>query len=245
MRRNIPKIQQSKKCEYCKKEFMPFEGVNTKYWKLSKFCNRSCSALSRKEMYRENCKKIGKLPTSKEEREKISKNMKGKNEKLSHNWRGGLPKCIDCNKQLKTYRAKRCIQCSNKYRSGKNHHNFNKPLMSRELLRKGGLKSRKILSLRKPTSIEKKVYNELERRGLLFETQKLINGKFLVDAYIPSLNLIIEADGDYWHKLDRIKKKDKAENAYLKKCGFNLMRWRGADILNDINNLSKQLDNYS
>jgi len=63
--------------------------------------------------------------------------------------------------------------------------------------------------------------------------------------FMPSLNLIIEADGDYWHKLDRIKKKDKAENAYLKKCGFNLMRWRGADILNDINNLSKQLDNYS
>lgn len=75
-----------------------------------------------------------------------------------------------------------------------------------------------------PTSIERKLYEELKNRGLLFETQKLINGRFLVDAYIPSLNLVIEADGDYWHSLDRVVKKDKAENAYLKKCGFKTIR---------------------
>lgn len=96
---------------------------------------------------------------------------------------------------------------------------------------------------KEPTSIEKKLYNELKRRGLLFEKQYLINGKFLVDAYIPSLNLIIEADGDYWHNLDRVKKKDKAENAYLTKCGFNLMRWREADINTDINSLFSQIEN--
>lgn len=83
-----------------------------------------------------------------------------------------------------------------------------------------------------PTSIEKKVYEELESRGLLFEPQKLINGKFIVDAYIPSFNRIIEVDGNYWHGLDRIKKKDKAENAYLTKCGFNLLRLT-EDEIND------------
>lgn len=77
---------------------------------------------------------------------------------------------------------------------------------------------------KEPTGIEKKLYQELKSRGLLFEEQKLINGRFLVDAYIPSLNLIIEADGDYWHKLDRVQKKDKAENAYLTECGYNLLR---------------------
>lgn len=86
--------------------------------------------------------------------------------------------------------------------------------------------------MKEPTSIEKKLYKELKRCGLLFETQKLINGKFLVDAYIPRLNLIIEADGDYWHSLNRIKKKDKAENAYLKKCGFNLLRFSESEINN-------------
>lgn len=84
-----------------------------------------------------------------------------------------------------------------------------------------------------PTSIEKKLYDELQKRGLLFEMQKLINGKFVVDAYIPSLNLIIEADGDYWHSLDNIRKKDSSENAYLKKCGFNLLRLSGTEIENN------------
>lgn len=78
--------------------------------------------------------------------------------------------------------------------------------------------------MKEPTSIENKLYKELKRRGLLFETQKLINGRFLVDAYIPSLNLVIEADGDYWHNLERVQKKDKAENAYLTKCGYKLLR---------------------
>lgn len=83
---------------------------------------------------------------------------------------------------------------------------------------------------KKPTSIEKKVYNELKRRGFLFEKQKLINGRFLVDAYIPRLNLVIECDGNYWHSLDRVKKKDKAENAYLKTCDFNLLRLSESEV---------------
>ena len=83
-----------------------------------------------------------------------------------------------------------------------------------------------------PTSIERAVYGELKNRGLLFETQKLINGKFLVDAYIPSLNLVIEADGDYWHSLPKIVNKDKAENAYLTECGYNLLRLSETEIKN-------------
>lgn len=94
---------------------------------------------------------------------------------------------------------------------------------------------------KKPTLIEKKVYDELKKRGLLFETQKIINGRFLVDAYIPNLNLIIEADGDYWHSLERVQKKDKAENAYLTKCGFNLVRWREADINTDVKSLFNRI----
>ncbi len=84
---------------------------------------------------------------------------------------------------------------------------------------------------KQPTSIEFKLYQELKNRGLLFETQKLINGKFIVDAYIPSLNLIIEADGNYWHNLERVQKKDKAENAYLKKCGYKLLRLPEHEII--------------
>lgn len=93
-----------------------------------------------------------------------------------------------------------------------------------EAMKKGSLAGAKVLSERKPTSIEIKVYEELKDRGFLFETQKIINGKFIVDAYIPSLNLVIEADGKYWHSLDKVVKRDRAKNAYLTKCGFKLLR---------------------
>lgn len=123
------------------------------------------------------------------------------------------------------------MQFSLKHRS-----NISKSLKKKErgnYYKEIGLLGAKALQFSKqPTSIEKKVYDELKARGLLFETQKIINGKFLVDAYIPSLNLIIEADGVYWHNLDRVKKKDKAENAYLDKCGFNVLRLSEDEINN-------------
>lgn len=86
--------------------------------------------------------------------------------------------------------------------------------------------------IKEPTSIEKKVYQELKDRGLLFETQKLINNKFVVDAYIPSLNLVIEADGNYWHSLPKNITRDKVKNAYLNACGFNLLRLTETEINN-------------
>jgi len=120
-------------------------------------------------------------------------------------WKGGKIKrhCFECNKIFETY------DYLKKYGTGK--------YCSTDCRMIGAAKV-------SPTSIEKKLYNELKARGLLFEKQRLINGKFLVDAYIPSLNLIIEADGDYWHSLPKVVRKDKSENAYLTKCGYNLLR---------------------
>jgi very-short-patch-repair endonuclease len=112
--------------------------------------------------------------------------------------------------------------------SGKEHWNFGGTYHGDS--RKDGLKGAQVLSKRQPTSIEKTLYDYLLLKGFLFEKQKLINGKFIVDAYIPSLNLVIEADGKYWHDMDRVQKKDKAENAYLTKCGFNLVRLEEKEI---------------
>jgi len=140
------------------------------------------------------------------------------------NWKGGKSKCIVCDKLLSGYNERWCMKHRPKAKG-----NPASPERWKELQMKGLLKQQ---NSKEPTSIEKKVYNELKTRGLLFETQKLINGKFIVDAYIPSLNLIIEADGDYWHSLDRVVKKDKAENAYLTKCGYNLLRLSEHEINN-------------
>lgn len=76
----------------------------------------------------------------------------------------------------------------------------------------------------KSTSIEKAVYDYLLLKGILFEKQKMVGNRFVVDAYIPSLNLIIEADGTYWHSRPEVIKRDKRKNKYLKEQGFDLIR---------------------
>lgn len=192
-------------------------------------------------------------------KDKQVKKMRGINHP---NWRGGLPNCKGCGIKMKRYLSElktgKCKKCSAKdpevirrqslaaikrcpinigykhsleakLKMKKAHTN----LFSSEYFRQIGLKGKLAQQTNNgPTSIEKKVYDELKSRGFLFETQKLINNKFIVDAYIPSLNLIIEADGDYWHGLDRVIKKDKAENAYLTKCGYNMLRLTELEINN-------------
>jgi len=111
---------------------------------------------------------------------------------------------------------------------------------SKKTLRKMAEARQKRFLSGEPTSIEKKLYDELKSRGILFEKQRLINGRFLVDAYIPSLNLVIEADGDYHHSLPDVVKKDKTKNAYLGACGFNMLRITGTEIRNG--SFMKKLD---
>jgi len=82
----------------------------------------------------------------------------------------------------------------------------------------------------KETKIETKLYSELNRIGIEYIKQHRI-GRYIVDAYIPSLNLVIEADGEFWHSVDRVVKKDIEENKYLKSEGYNLLRLSEKQIL--------------
>jgi hypothetical protein len=52
------------------------------------------------------------------EQYKIYPSRKGKN---SYSWKGGLPHCKDCKKELKDYSNKRCQSCYLKTIKGKNH----------------------------------------------------------------------------------------------------------------------------
>ncbi|HEC39999.1 hypothetical protein LCGC14_0509420 [marine sediment metagenome] len=79
----------------------------------------------------------------------------------------------------------------------------------------------------KDTSIEVKIQNFLKQLGIDFFTHqymKEIKHGYQCDILIPSMNLIIECDGDYWHKypignnLDHIRTKELIEN------GFKVLR---------------------
>lgn len=115
---------------------------------------------------------------------------------------------------------------------GKKHPNYGKPIMALSLLRLGALNSRKKLALRNPTNIEIVVDKFLSGSGVDYESQRPIDNRYLVDFFVPSKNLVIECDGEYWHSLAGTRKKDALENAYLKKQGYNLIRISERDILN-------------
>ena len=70
--------------------------------------------------------------------------------------------------------------------------------------------------------LEKLVYDALDSKGVTYERQKPIMNKFVVDAYFPQKQLVLEVFGKYWHELPKISKKDYAKKKYLERCGYKV-----------------------
>ena len=78
----------------------------------------------------------------------------------------------------------------------------------------------------KDTKIELKIQNFLKQLGIEFFTHQYmhIEHKYQCDILIPSMNIVIECDGDYWHKypigndIDHIRTKELLEK------GFKVLR---------------------
>jgi len=94
------------------------------------------------------------------------------------------------------------------------------------------------------TSIEKIMMEALQKMNVQFVHQYNFNNKFVCDFAIPSKKIIIECDGDYWHNLDRVKKRDKAKNVYIKKCGWQILRFWEHDIKNNINKCIEKINDH-
>lgn len=74
----------------------------------------------------------------------------------------------------------------------------------------------------------------LKEMGIEFEEQILMFEKFLVDVIIKDSKLIIQWDGEYWHNKPKRKKLDISQDAYMKKCGYNVLRITDNQIKNNI-----------
>lgn len=78
----------------------------------------------------------------------------------------------------------------------------------------------------KPSSIEVKVSKQLDMIGIRYIKQKHIyNGSrnFYLDFYIPSLKLVIECNGDYWHNLPNRIERDKELKEYVESTGRKII----------------------
>jgi len=169
----------------------------------------------------------------------IGVNIKEKSPK----WKGGLPCCTVCGKQLSRYNGTLCKkhdiekrQTVGGYNKGKHHSDETKAL-----LRKLTIRQLKDNHLKQGTSIELIVKNLLDVLKIDYEFQYNFNDKFLCDFAIVDKKIIIECDGDYWHNREDNKKRDKAKNAYITKCGWQMVRFWEHDINDNIQDVKDSI----
>jgi len=75
------------------------------------------------------------------------------------------------------------------------------------------------------------VAQELTRRGINFIPQHpLLDGMTIADFYLPDYNIVLYADGNYWHNLPNYIERDKRINKALKANGYKVLRFWEKDI---------------
>lgn len=77
------------------------------------------------------------------------------------------------------------------------------------------------------SSLETKFAQELANRKINFAQQHAIvtdNGSWLYDFYIPSSNMLIEIDGEYWHTTNKQLNRDKIKTQIAKDHKYRFLR---------------------
>lgn len=148
-------------------------------------------------------------------------------------WNSGLNKNID--ERLFNYGKKISIKRKEEWEN-KSEEEKNKIIIRL---------SEAMIQTRKPTKIENKIENFLIESKIKYIKNKRFK-LFIFDFYLPTNNLVIECDGDYWHAnpkfyLNRIlteaqiknKDRDNRKNLLLKSNNINFIRFWEDDIHNN------------
>ncbi len=103
------------------------------------------------------------------------------------------------------------------------------------LMKDYGIEVKKLqYSMPRATSIEEMIYGELERRGVTFVKQQVIDGLWVADALIPGARVVIECDGEYWHSRPEMQERDRKKDRYLESRGYKVLRFAEAAIRADV-----------
>ena len=224
-----------------------------------KYCSRKCKDLHQKELYKKEgnpaygtqytnewkermSNRIKEAWSTDEYRAKVKEGLEKRSEENGY-WMG----CSDESKlrraqtNIKKYGVE-CVFSLEKFRTQSNSTCLkNHGKTSFQLMREGLKKNKK-------TGIELKIGNLLFQNNIKFETQYDVyynNKNFKTyDFYLSDFNLLLEADGDYWHvnpikysSIDlltevqiRNKDNDKIKNKLAVDKGYNLERFWECDI---------------
>jgi very-short-patch-repair endonuclease len=108
---------------------------------------------------------------------------------------------------------------------------------------------RKQVTPMRDTSIDVKIQNFLKKLGIEFFTHqymKEIEHGYQCDILIPSMNLVIECDGDYWHKYPTGREIDYIRTLELIQKGFKVLRlWEHEIKIMDLNTFKRTWDTFN
>ena len=81
----------------------------------------------------------------------------------------------------------------------------------------------------KMTSIEQTLFGEFKKRRLKFEMHRTMFGRFQPDFVFEDVQLIVQADGDYWHR-QRKPGRDARLNEAAAQAGWTVWRFAESEI---------------
>lgn len=242
-------------CLFCGSEFEDLKRFGKKEGVQKKYCSRKCKDTHQKELYQgegnpvygqehsEEWKKwqsdrVTKMWESEEHRQKVQKGQE-KFRKYNGHWCGTDEDSK--NRRRETYLEQYGVDHNWKVKEIREKCEItsikNTGLTTHE-------RARKALLRKKETTIETKIKEILINNNIDFKKNFYItfDGKMRAyDFYLKNYNLLIEADGDYWHSnpnnfttLNEAQQKnrlnDDFKNKIAKELGYNLVRFWETDI---------------
>lgn len=250
-------MKYKKYCEVCGK-LIPKKLEHWGRYKIKKFCSNRCQTFSlRVSRETGNCIVCGK----KFEYKKGQQTGKYCSQKCFHKYYNlkAKKKCGYCGKEIL---VKRCHLKENNFCSNKcqlKWQNRNKEKIKCKICGKifyapkshhrvtcseqcNGVLSCMLQANQKGLNkLEKAGSAILRELGIRFNEQVLIEKKFLVDIFMPSKKMVIQWDGEYWHSNPKRKQLDISQDAYMKKCGYRVLRFWERDIRNQPNIVQQKI----
>lgn len=115
--------------------------------------------------------------------------------------------------ELQRAEVRKCLTCETEFRAVKDHHRRKQLYCTHTCYLKN----------RRQSSFEMRVMECLRQFGMELEVQAR-RGHWTFDAAVVGTNVLVEADGEFWHRGDKVKARDERKNLWCDQNGYTLVR---------------------